>query len=87
MNTLIKLADALKVEVRDLITFPEENERDRVMELLRVATPDLRITQLRMTTMIDTAESNDSWYLLRPFANVLRSPTVRPISEPFSRPS
>jgi hypothetical protein len=46
VNTLIKLADALKVEIRDLITFPEENERDRVMELLRAATPGLRIAQL-----------------------------------------
>jgi transcriptional regulator with XRE-family HTH domain len=38
LNTLIKLADALKIQVCDFFIFPERSERDRAVELLRAAT-------------------------------------------------
>jgi transcriptional regulator with XRE-family HTH domain len=39
LNTLIKLAKALDVEVCDFFIFPEKSQRDRAIELLRSATP------------------------------------------------
>jgi transcriptional regulator with XRE-family HTH domain len=39
VSTLIKLAEALQVEVCDFFIFPERGERDRAIELLRVAPP------------------------------------------------
>jgi transcriptional regulator with XRE-family HTH domain len=40
VNTLIKLADALDVEVIDFFIFPEANERARAIELIRSASPE-----------------------------------------------
>ena len=37
VNTLVKLAEALGVEVCDFFIFPERGERDRAIELLRSA--------------------------------------------------
>jgi hypothetical protein len=39
VSTLIKLAKALDVEVRDFFVFPETNERNQAIELLRTASP------------------------------------------------
>ena len=40
VDTLIKLAKALEVEVCDFFIFPETSDRNRAIELLRSATPD-----------------------------------------------
>jgi len=45
VDTLIKLAKALEVEVCDFFIFPETSDRNRAIELLRSATPD-RIRKL-----------------------------------------
>jgi transcriptional regulator with XRE-family HTH domain len=45
VDTLIKLAKALEVEVCDFFIFPETSDRNRAIELLRSATPD-RIRRL-----------------------------------------
>ena len=39
VDTLIKLAKSLDVEVSDFFVFPERSDRDRVIELLRSASP------------------------------------------------
>lgn len=39
--TLIKLANALEVEVCDFFIFPERGERDQAIELLRMAPPEI----------------------------------------------
>src|SRR5215472_9672239 len=41
VNTLIKLAAALDVEVCDFFVFPDTNERDRAIEMLRSASPEI----------------------------------------------
>jgi transcriptional regulator with XRE-family HTH domain len=46
--TLAKLAKALDVEVRDLFTFPERGSRDRALDLLSSAKPDLVRRVLRV---------------------------------------
>jgi transcriptional regulator with XRE-family HTH domain len=40
VDTLIKLAKALELEVCDFFIFPETSDRNRAPELLRSATPD-----------------------------------------------
>ena len=40
VTTLIKLANALEVEVCDLFMFPQNNERHKAMELMRGASPE-----------------------------------------------
>jgi transcriptional regulator with XRE-family HTH domain len=40
VNTLIKLAEALDLELCDFFIFPERNERMRAMDLLRNADPE-----------------------------------------------
>jgi transcriptional regulator with XRE-family HTH domain len=40
VSTLIKLAEALEVEVCDFFIFPERSERDRAIERLRSASPE-----------------------------------------------
>ena len=40
VDTLVKLAKALEVEVCDFFIFPETSDRNRAIELLRSATPD-----------------------------------------------
>ena len=45
VDTLIKLAKALEVELCDFFIFPETSDRNRAIELLRSATPD-RIRKL-----------------------------------------
>ena len=37
LDTLIKLAEALNVEVIDFFVFPDRSDRDRALELLRAA--------------------------------------------------
>ena len=46
--TLTKLAKALDVEVRDFFVFPERSARDRAIELVEGASPDIlrRVTCL-----------------------------------------
>ena len=39
VDTLIKLAKSLDLEVSDFFVFPERSDRDRVVELLRSASP------------------------------------------------
>ena len=40
VDTLIKFAKALEVEVCDFFIFPETSDRNRAIELLRSASPD-----------------------------------------------
>lgn len=40
VSTLIKLAEALDVEVCDFFIFPERSERDRAIESVRAASPE-----------------------------------------------
>lgn len=40
VDTLIKLAKALDVEVREFFIFPEKSERDRAIELMGLASQD-----------------------------------------------
>jgi transcriptional regulator with XRE-family HTH domain len=40
VDTLLKLARSLDVEVSDFFVFPERSDRDRIIELLRSASPD-----------------------------------------------
>src|ERR1700722_13444964 len=40
VNTLIKLAKALDVEVCDFFVFPERGDRDQAIERLRIASPE-----------------------------------------------
>ena len=40
VSTLIKLAEALDVEVCDFFIFPERSERDRAIERVRAASPE-----------------------------------------------
>jgi transcriptional regulator with XRE-family HTH domain len=40
VETLIRLARALEVEVRDFFIFPERSERDRAIDLLGTASPE-----------------------------------------------
>ena len=40
VDTLIKLAKSLDVDVSDFFVFPERSDRDRVIELLRSASSD-----------------------------------------------
>jgi transcriptional regulator with XRE-family HTH domain len=40
VETLIRLARALEVEVRDFFVFPERSERDRAIDLLETASPE-----------------------------------------------
>jgi transcriptional regulator with XRE-family HTH domain len=40
VDTLIKLAKALEVEVCDFFIFPETSDRNRVTELVRSSTPE-----------------------------------------------
>jgi len=40
VDTLVKLAKALEVEVCDFFIFPETSDLNRAIELLRSATPD-----------------------------------------------
>jgi transcriptional regulator with XRE-family HTH domain len=47
LNTLIKLAKALEVEICDFFIFPEKSEVDRVIELLRSAPPETARRVLR----------------------------------------
>ena len=47
VDTLIKLADALGVEVCDFFIFPERGERDQAIELLKVASPEVVRRALR----------------------------------------
>jgi transcriptional regulator with XRE-family HTH domain len=39
VDTLVKLAKSLDVDVGDFFVFPERSDRDRVIELLRSASP------------------------------------------------
>jgi transcriptional regulator with XRE-family HTH domain len=41
VNTLIKLAEALDLDVCDFFIFPERSERDRAMERMRTASPQV----------------------------------------------
>ena len=47
VNTLIKLASALDVELCDFFIFPERSDRDRAVELLRAAPADSVMRILR----------------------------------------
>src|SRR5271167_1651433 len=47
VNTLIKLAAALDLEVVDFFVFPEESARGRAIDLLRTAAPELVQRTLR----------------------------------------
>jgi len=40
ISTLMRLARALDVEVRDFFIFPDRGQRDRVHELIRTASPE-----------------------------------------------
>jgi transcriptional regulator with XRE-family HTH domain len=40
VDTLLKLARSLDVEVSDFFVFPERGDRDRIIELLRSASPE-----------------------------------------------
>jgi transcriptional regulator with XRE-family HTH domain len=48
VTTLAKLAKALDVEVRDLFTFPERASRDRVIDLMSTAKPEMVRRVLRL---------------------------------------
>jgi transcriptional regulator with XRE-family HTH domain len=41
VGTLAKLAKALDVEVKEFFVFPERSPRDRAMEILQTAKPDV----------------------------------------------
>lgn len=56
LNTLIKLAEALNVEVRDLFIYPTRSERDWVIEALRTASA-LTIRRLRRELAPDTTKA------------------------------
>ncbi len=50
VNTLIKLAEALDLDVCDFFIFPERSERDRAMERMRNASPETLKRILRELT-------------------------------------
>jgi transcriptional regulator with XRE-family HTH domain len=50
VSTLIKLAEALDVEVCDFFIFPERSERDRAIERMRTASPETLKRILRELT-------------------------------------
>jgi transcriptional regulator with XRE-family HTH domain len=50
VNTLIKLAEALEVEVCDFFIFPERSNRERAIELLRKAPAETLRKVLRELT-------------------------------------
>ncbi len=50
VSTLIKLAEALDVEVCDFFVFPERSERDRAIERVRAASPETLKRILRELT-------------------------------------
>jgi len=54
VGTLTKLAKALDVEVRDLFVFPERGLRDRALDLIALAKPDM----LRRVVRLLTAETD-----------------------------
>jgi transcriptional regulator with XRE-family HTH domain len=56
VSTLTKLAKALDVEVNELFVFPERGLRDRAIELVHVAKPEL----VRRVIQLLTEEANKS---------------------------
>ena len=50
LATVVKIAKALEIEVRELFVFPERGHRDRAMELLQKAKPDAVRRVLRILT-------------------------------------
>ncbi len=48
VSTLVKLAKALDVELKEFFIFPERGEKDRAMELLETASPETVRRVLRL---------------------------------------